>query len=235
MTRVAVQAGVRVVGYCRSLRVLPPLLVSVALVLMLYGGGGSALPGEAYGLSALLLFPVMAWHARLALDTEPDVQRLLGVVAVGGPGREAASGLLAAGAAAGSALALGVAAPLGLGALTLQPGPGGLLRAAALGLGLHAVAAAPALAVGAWSSRAVTRSAGGGALLLAGATLAVLLLGLRPDWPTRWLVPQLLDAARAAGEGGPAPGAPGVVVVLHALLWSTAALAGYVVVRRTRT
>ncbi len=63
-------------------RALPGLLGTLVVVGIIYGGGESE-AAEAYGFSAVALFPVIAWQAKLLLDTEPDVQRRLAVSAVG--------------------------------------------------------------------------------------------------------------------------------------------------------
>lgn len=83
----------RLTAFLRSGRALPGLLGTLVVVGIIYGGGKSD-AAEAYGFSAVALFPVIAWQAKLVLDTEPDVQRRLAVSAVG-LRREIVAGLAA--------------------------------------------------------------------------------------------------------------------------------------------
>ena len=77
----------RLAGFLRTGRALAPLLAGLVVLGILYGGG-AARPAEAYGVSAVVLFPVLAWQTKILLDAEPDVQRRLARVAVGaGAGR----------------------------------------------------------------------------------------------------------------------------------------------------
>ncbi|MFD0817358.1 hypothetical protein ACFQ0D_03280 [Micromonospora zhanjiangensis] len=84
----------RLTGFVRTGRVLAPLLAGL-LVIGVLNGGGRSQAAEAYAVSSVVLFPVLAWQAKLLLDIEPDVQRRLAVVTVGRR-REALAGLLAA-------------------------------------------------------------------------------------------------------------------------------------------
>ncbi len=84
----------RLAGFLRTGRALAPVLAGLLTLGILYGGG-RAQPAEAYGVSAVVLFPVLAWQTKILLDVEPDVQRRLALVAVG-PAREQAAGLVAA-------------------------------------------------------------------------------------------------------------------------------------------
>lgn len=86
--------GMRLTAFAGSGRVVAPAILSLAVLGVLYGGG-SSLAAPAYGYSATIFFPVLAWLVKLLLDTEPDVQRRLARIAVG-PRREALAGLLAA-------------------------------------------------------------------------------------------------------------------------------------------
>lgn len=88
----------RLAGFLRTGRAVAPLLAGLITLGTLYGGG-RAQPAEAYGVSAVVLFPVLAWQTKILLDVEPDVQRRLAQVTVG-VARERLAGLLAAGMAA---------------------------------------------------------------------------------------------------------------------------------------
>src|SRR2546430_8834981 len=100
----------RLTGYVRTGRFIVPLIATLVLLGILYGGG-SAEPTEAYGVSALLMFPVLAWQTKLLLDAEPDVQRRLVLTALGSRVREVAAGLLAATLAGLPLLFLALALP----------------------------------------------------------------------------------------------------------------------------
>src|SRR5882757_5769710 len=84
----------RLTGFVQTGRAIAPLLAALVVLSILYGGG-QAQAGEAYGVSAAVLFVVLAWQTKVLLDVEPDVQRRMGRVAVG-TAREIAAGLLAA-------------------------------------------------------------------------------------------------------------------------------------------
>jgi hypothetical protein len=222
----------RLFGYVRSGRILAPLLSCLILLGMLYGGG-RAQAGEAYGVSALLLFPVLAWQTKLLLDAEPDVQRRLALVAIGSMTREQAAGLLAAVLAAVPVIALGMAMPWALAGVQgpVHPGDPSLRSGIAVGLWAHVVIVGPAVALGALASRAVTRTVGTGMTILAGGAVLSLVLGLR-DSPIWWLVPPLMSATRLAARGF----VPSRVaaISLHALLWTAVAVVGYAIIRRVR-
>ena len=64
-----------------------------------------------YGVSALLLFPVLAWQTKLLLDAEPDAQRRIALSALGSPVRELLAGLAAAAVAALPLILLSVLLP----------------------------------------------------------------------------------------------------------------------------
>nr|BFE76683.1 hypothetical protein GCM10020092_099840 [Actinoplanes digitatis] len=67
----------RLAGFVRSGRALAPVIAAVVVLAVVHGGGQSA-AAPAYGYSAVMLFPVLAWQAKLLLDAEPDVQRRAG-------------------------------------------------------------------------------------------------------------------------------------------------------------
>ncbi|MEU8005263.1 hypothetical protein AB0B66_29245 [Catellatospora sp. NPDC049111] len=219
----------RLHGFVRTGRAVAPLIAALAALSILYGGG-RAEPGEAYGVSALVAFPVLAWQTKILLDVEPDVQRRLARVALGSAARETVAGLLAAAVAGLGTIAVALAAPWVFQAVEVDPGDA-VGRAVLIGLGVHLLALGPAVALGALASRAVTRTAGmGAAVLVTGSVLAVV-LGLHGS-PVPWLVPPLMAAARYTASGGPTLTA--LTLITHALLWTTATTYAYTHLRHTR-
>src|SRR5438034_4857486 len=97
--RVTPLIKMRLLGYLRTGRFILPLIAALVVLGVSFGGGRST-PASAYGTSALLLFPILAWQTKLLLDTEPDGQRRLALTALGSRGREVTAGLLAAALAA---------------------------------------------------------------------------------------------------------------------------------------
>jgi hypothetical protein len=217
-------------GYARSQRALAPVLATLA-VLAIVHGGGPASPEDAYGFSALALFGVLGWQAKLSVDTEPDAQRQLSYLAVGSARRDVVSGVLAAGATAIPTVLVAVAAPWVAGAIETPESSGALAGAVLFGLWLHLLAAIAAVAVGVCASRPVTRARGWGVAVLVGASVLVLVLGLAEAGPVQWLVPQLIGGMRAARDGDLTAG---IVITLHALIWSTIVFGGYVILRSRR-
>lgn len=217
----------RLIGYLRTGRFIIPLIATLVLLAILYGGG-QAPPAEAYGVSALLLFPVLAWQTKLLLDAEPDVQRRIALTALGSSQRELLAGLAAAALAAAPFLVLALGVPWLFGAIS-STGAGSALL---LGLWAHLLVIPPALAVGGLSSRVLTRTAGRGAAVLASGVVLAFVLGLHGS-PVPWLAPPLVSTARLlAGQVG-----TGAVtgLTVWALLWSLVAGAGYGWLRRGRT
>jgi len=220
----------RFAGYARSQRVLAPVLASLALLAMLQAGG-QADAVDAYGVSAVGLFGIFAWQAKLALDTEPDAQRQLSYLAVGSARREVGAGLLAAAITAAPTLLVGMVAPWLSGAIEVPKEIGPLIGGLMFGLWVHLLSALPAVAVGAYASRAVTRTRGWGVAMLVGASVLVLVFGLTGAGPLRWLVPQIVGAIRA-GHDGDLVG--GIVITVHAVVWSALFFAAYLVLRARR-
>ncbi|GHJ44688.1 hypothetical protein Cs7R123_20300 [Catellatospora sp. TT07R-123] len=216
----------RLLGFVRTGRAVAPLIAAAAALSILYGGG-QARAAEAYGVSALVLFPLLAWQTKILLDVEPDVQRRLAVVTVGSPRRELAAGLLAAGLAGLSTVALAMAAPWIAGALKPDDGSG-----TAIGLVAHLLALPPAVALGGLASRAVTRGAGNGAAVLVTGSVLAIVLGLKTS-PMQWLVPPLMAATRLT-TAEDYPGSSVLAVLGQAALWSAAALWAYARLRRHR-
>ncbi|GGL15453.1 hypothetical protein Sme01_70360 [Sphaerisporangium melleum] len=216
----------KITAYLRSHRVILPfggLLVVMAILYSVRVNVGQELPS--YADSAALLVPVFAWAARGLLDAEPDVQRLLSITAVGRPGREVASGLLAA-VALNAALALvALVVPLAIG-FSATPGPQALLG----GLALHLLSLLTGTAIGALTSRPILPDPAVAALTLLGGYAGILLLSLVP---VTWLTVPIISWMRAAGQGDflgrSLPGLAGAT-----LFWCAVALFAYTRLRRTR-
>jgi hypothetical protein len=217
----------RLAGFIRTGRFIPPLIAALVLLGILYGGGQAGI-AEAYGVSALMMFPVLAWQTKLLLDTEPDVQRRLALVALRSRRREAVGGMAAAALVAIPVVLIAMALPWIVDAVKPVDVGGGLL----LGLWAHAVVIPPALALGALSSRVIAGTPGRAAAILAGGIVLALVLGLHSS-PVPWLAPPLIGAAHALAQG--ARGAPLVGLTTWALVWSAVVLAGYGWLRRTRS
>ena len=187
----------RLAGFLRGGRILSPAIAVLVVLAVIYGGGASP-AAVAYGYSAAALFPVLAWQTKLLLDTEPDVQRRLARVAVGAR-REASAGILAAGVLALLVCTLAMLAPwLFRGIDTSEP----VLSGTLLGALAHLLAVLAALAVGALSSRAVTRSVRNGIAILVVAAVLVVVLGLQGSFAP-WLVPPVMATARALNDTTP--------------------------------
>lgn len=219
----------RLAGFARTGRSLAPLIAGLVVVGVLYGGG-QARPAEAYGVSAVVLFPVLAWQTKLLLDTEPDVQRHLARVATGSARREWIAGVVAALLAGQVPIALGMTVPWLVGGIALDPGDS-LAAALAVGAWAHLLALPAAVALGALASRAVTRGAGYAAAVLTGGAVGALVLGLKSS-PAPWLAPPIMSVARlTAGTIGAGEVA---LLTIWAAGWATAALTAYALLRRTR-
>ncbi|MEU8081308.1 hypothetical protein AB0B31_38370 [Catellatospora citrea] len=218
----------RLHGFVRTGRAVAPLIATLAVLSILYGGG-QAEAREAYGVSALVAFPLLAWQTKILLDVEPDVQRRLARVALGSARREIVAGLLAAAAAGLGTIAVALAVPWVFGAVKAEPHslPGILL----IGLGVHLLALGPAVVLGALSSRAVTRTAGMGAAVLVTGSVLAIVLGLQGS-PAPWLVPPLMAATRLTTSGGTTLAA--LTLTVRGAAWTAAAALAYARLRRTR-
>jgi hypothetical protein len=226
----------RLTAFVRTGRALPSLLACLVVLGVIYGGG-KAQAGEAYGFSAVALFPVLAWQVKLVLDTEPDVQRRLALATVG-PRREITAGLLAATVAGAATVALALVVPWLVGALAIggiegprQPGDLPLAAGLALGLWAHVAALIAAVGLGALASRPVTRSTLYGVAVLATGSVLAIVLGLRGS-VAPWLVPPLMAAARDLARR---PDGPDIVSLsAQAATWTAVVVAIYARLRRTR-
>lgn len=223
----------RLRGYALSGRVVPPLLAGVVVIGVIYGGG-PAPAGEAYGFSAMVLMPVLAWQTKMLLDSEPDVQRRLARVVLGSANAEALSGLLAAVVAAVAVVVLALVGPWLLGGITGPAKAGDPSLGTGIGLGIwaHLVMLLPSVAMGAIASRAVTVTAGRGVSVLGGAVVATLVFGLSSS-PAPWLVPPALAVTKRASAAFDLAGVS--VVTCWALLWTAVATGGYLLVRQVRS
>jgi len=222
----------RLAGFLRTGRALAPLLAGLVALGTLYGGG-RAQPAEAYGVSAVLLFPVLAWQTKILLDIEPDVQRRLAQVTVG-VARERAAGLLAAGVAALVAVAVALVFPWLVGGVTgpVDPGDRSLLAGLTLGLWAHLLVVPSAVALGALASRASVGGAGYGVAVLAVGGVGAVVLGLSGS-VAPWLAPPIMAAARTTA--GDAAALTLIGLTVWALAWSAAAVGGYLWRRRARS
>lgn len=219
----------RLAGFTRGGRALPPLIAFLVVLAVIYGGGASP-AAAAYGYSAAALFPVLAWQTKLVLDTEPDVQRRLARVAAGAR-REAVAGLLAATLLALAVCVLAMGAPWLFNAIDTTKSP---LSGTLLGVLAHLFAVPPAVALGALASRAVTRSALIGVSVLVVSAVLVVILGLTGSFAP-WLVPPVMATARDLNGDAVPSGATLLLLCVWALAWCAVALTGYGRLRRTRS
>jgi hypothetical protein len=217
----------RLAGFIRTGRFIPPLIAALVLLGILYGGGQADI-AEAYGVSALMMFPIIAWQTKLLLDTEPDVQRRMALVALRSRRREAVGGMIATAIVAVPVVLIAMALPWIVDAVKPVNVGSGVL----LGFWAHAIVIPPALALGALSSRVVAGTPGRAAAILAGGIVLALVLGLRSS-PVPWLAPPLISAAHTLAQG--AKGAPLLGLTAWALVWSAVVLSGYGWLRRTRS
>jgi hypothetical protein len=221
-------ASLRLAAYVRAYHAVAPLVAGLIVLSVLYGGGVAS-AAEAYGVSAVVLFPVLAWQTKILLDVEPDVQRRLVRVAAGSAGPEIGGGLLAAAGAAVPTILIGLIFPWLFGAVA---GPSGLLA----GVWVHLLSAVPAIALGALATRPIARTAGASVSVLMGGSVLAIVLG-QSFSPVPFLVPPLMRAARfLAGPSVSTAAAIWTVLGLTAwaLAWSAVVGGGYVWLRGRR-
>jgi hypothetical protein len=226
----------RLAAFLRSGRALPPVITALVLLGVIHGGGQSA-PAPAYGYSAVMLFPVLAWQAKLLLDAEPDVQRQLARLTVG-VRREAAAGLLAATVLGLLFCVVAMLLPWWPFQAIRAPAPGSvepsLATGVALGVLAHLLAVPAAVALGALASRAVTRTVQAGVTVLVTGCLLAVVLGLSGS-VAPWLVPPVMATARALATDD-LPGASTFWLLAGwTTLWCAVALGGYGRLRRSRS
>jgi hypothetical protein len=206
------------------------MLTALAILGVLYGGGQAA-PAEAYGLSAVVLFPVLAWQVKILLDVEPDVQRRIAATALGSRSKEVAAGLIAAAFTAAPTIAAGLVLPWLVGGVSMDKSPVSLGPALLSGLWAHLVAVPPALALGALASRAVSRTAGNGVAVLVTGFLLAIVVGLKNS-PVPWLMFPLMPVSRGVVAGITV--CQVALLSLWALAWTALALSGYARLRHGR-
>ncbi|MFI5890540.1 hypothetical protein ACIA5D_10540 [Actinoplanes sp. NPDC051513] len=219
----------RIAGFVRGGRALPPLIAVLVELGIIYGGGASP-AAVAYGYSAAALFPVLAWLTKLLLDTEPDVQRRLARLSAG-PAREATAGILAAVALSFVVCAAAMAAPWLFNGIDTSKSLGSGI---ALGILAHLLAVPSAVAVGALSSRAVTGSVRLGVMVLVVSAVLVVVLGLSGSFAP-WLVPPVMATARALNDAAAPPTGTLALLVAWAAAWCAVAFTGYGWLRRARS
>jgi hypothetical protein len=227
--------GMRLNGYLRGYYAIAPAVAGLIVLATLYGGGVTR-PEEAYGVSALVLFPVLAWQAQILFNSEPDVQRRLARLAAGTPAREITAGLLAAAVAALPTLVVALILPWvfrSVGPVEPEDSVAPLSLGAALAVGIwaHLLVIPAAIALGGFASRAVSRSRAIGVVALVAGSLLAILLGLEAS-PVPWLAPPLMATARAATQGISIAGVSWLTI--WAVAWSAVAIAGYWRIRLRR-
>ena len=220
----------RLAGFLQTGRAAAPLLAALVVLSILYGGG-QAQAGEAYGVSAAILFAVLAWQTKILLDVEPDVQRRLGRVALGAT-RETAAGVLAALAAGLPVILVALILPWLVGGVT-TPGETDppLAEGVALGVWAHLLLLLPAVGLGALSSRAVSAQTARGLAILVGGVVLAIVLGLKSS-PAPWLAPPLMAAARDTVGG--ADLSTVLITTGWGVAWAVLALVAYAQLRRAR-
>lgn len=222
----------RLSAFVRSGRALAPAITGLVVLGVIYGGGSSP-AAAAYGYSAMTLFPLLAWQTKLVLDAEPDVQRRLARLAVGA-GREAAAGLIAAVLLGLAVCGVAMLAPIPFhGIRGPLPGEPSLGAGILAGILAHLLAVPAGVALGALSSRVVTRTIRNGLIVLVVGAVLTIVLGLRGSIAP-WLVPPVMATARRlTATQLPSAGAF-VLLTVWAAAWCAAALTLYGWARRRR-
>lgn len=222
----------RLTAFVGSGRIVAPAILSLAVLGVLYGGG-SSLAAPAYGYSATIFFPVLAWMVKLLLDTEPDVQRRLARVAVG-TRRELTAGLLAASLAGLILCVFAMVVPLAIGAIRPpEPHEPSMLSGILLGALAHLLALAGALSLGALSSRVVAGTLAKGLMLLVGGAILVIILGLSHS-VAPWLVPPVMATARALNADTLPDAARVTLLTAWTAVWCLVTLTAYARLRVRR-
>ncbi|MGW0809749.1 hypothetical protein [Nonomuraea sp. NPDC002799] len=213
----------RLAAYIRSHRVYQALLLTAALLAIVYGSR-APIGAEASVLTdgAVLLTPVLAWAGRSLLDTEPDRQREMSAVQVGGRGKEVTAGLVAAFVTCAALAALGLGWALLLGVSQSPPAP-----VLAAGLLLYALAALTGTALGALTSRPVLPSPAISIMTLLLGFLVMLMLSASSLY---WLTVPFTAWMKAANAGLFLDRFPELAAV--SLAWCVIGLGAYVWLRR---
>jgi hypothetical protein len=182
-------------------------------------------------MSAVVLFPVMAWQAKILLDVEPDVQRRIAATALGSRRREVIAGLIAALVTGLPTVVAGMVLPWVVNGVTMEKSPISFPAAIASGIWVHLIAIPSAVALGAMASRAISRTTGNGVAVLVSGVVLAIVLGLKSS-PAPWLMPPLIPASRFVVGGISLSQA--ALVTAWALAWTAIVLSGYVRLRRAR-
>ncbi|GAA0717791.1 hypothetical protein Drose_34205 [Dactylosporangium roseum] len=222
----------RLAGFVQTGRAAAPLLAALVVLSVLYGGG-QAQAGEAYGVSAAVLFAVLAWQTKILLDVEPDVQRRLSRVAAGGAGREIAAGVVAAALAGLPFILIALVLPWAVGGVTgpEKAGDPSLGEGVALGVWAHLLLLLPAVALGALASRAAAGQTARGLAVLVGGVVLAIVLGLKSS-PAPWLAPPVMATARETVGG--ADLAAVAVATGWGVLWTAVAISVHARLRLSR-
>jgi hypothetical protein len=222
----------RLAAFTRTGRAFAPLVLVLVVLGIIYGGG-QAQAGEAYGVSAAVMYVMLAWQTKILLDVEPDVQRRLARVVVGGTVRELVAGLLAAVVAAIPMIVIALVLPWLVNGVTgpRKPEDLPLAEGVALGVWAHLILLPAAVALGALASRAISGAAGRGAAVLLVGAVGTLVLGLKSS-PAPWLAPPVMQTTRDTVSGaGPAAL---ILATAWALVWAALVAVLYGRLRRTR-
>jgi hypothetical protein len=230
MSAMSALVRMRLTAYLRTQVAFAPLLAALVILGIFYGGGQAA-PAEAYGMSAVVLFPVLAWQAKILFDVEPDLQRRIAATALGSRPREVWAGVAAAALTGVPTVVAGLVLPWLVGGVSMAKSPVSLPVALLLGVWVHVIAVPPAVALGALASRAVVRTTGNGVAMLVSGVVLAIVLGLK-DSPAPWLMPPLMPASRELIAGLSMSRVSGITA--WAVSWAAVVLFGYARLRRTR-
>lgn len=226
-------ARFQITGYVRSYRALPQAIVVLLLMMLVFEqwppGDRQVYPGMIAGSFtdvAAFLVPIGAWATRTLLDTEPDVQRDLSLLAAGDHGRAALSGLLGA-FAVNAALAVVLAGFPVVQSVIFGLGPGVIVS----GLVLLILCAAAATAFGAWTTRAIMPTTMAALITLIGGSVLLVVLSMGP---LRMISVPIIDMVRAGHRGPAALNSALPSLALRLALWTAAVSGAYVAARRLR-
>lgn len=193
--RVVAAARFQLGGFVRSHRVVPPAIAILMALLLLHASRDQP-PLSYYANAAGVLFPLLAWSTKALLDTEPEIQRELTALAVGGARRHAVSGLLASAAFVAGVSTVSLLVPIVFGNTPRVRNTDVLLGAL-----LHLVVCAAAVTIGTvasgWTMRAPLIALG---ILFTGC-LGSFLLGLQRFAVLPLLAPPVVRALRSAYQG----------------------------------
>lgn len=215
----------RVAAYVRSHRVYQALLLLLVLVAIVYGSRAPKGAETSVLTDAVVLaIPILAWSSRSLLDTEPDQQRALSEISVGGRLRELGAGLLAALVTSLVLVALTLGWGLVLG-VSATPAPGEFVAI----LALSGIAALAGVALGALTSRVILRSPAISIMALLLSFLVMLMISASPLY---WLTIPVVAWMKSANSAELTTRLPELAAI--SLVWCLLGLACYAWLRRTR-